>query len=481
MPRRRPLGVRACLLGAMVALALLSVSSTAILATRAVDDGIEQFAERDLGFAAGEAADTAAAVYLEAGSWSRSSVGALRAVARTRGAAVAIVDLAGRPVPGSPAAPPSGGARTPVVVGGARVGTVIATHLPDGAIDGVAERVDHELDRHVDRLLESAGALAAVLGLGFALVLSLWMARPLERLTRVARRMEAGNIEARATGSGGGRELAELARTMDRLAASLRRQEERRRATAADVTHELRRALVGVVGRIELLQDGHAYDTAVTLERMAGDARRMHRLVDDVDLLVEAQRPALMVDTRRVDLGAIAGAAAERAEDACRLRGIALRTAIEPVTVEGDPVRLGQVVDNLISNALRYTDEGGRVALSVVVHGAEAVIEVSDTGIGIAPAHLRSVFDRFWRAPGASDRAPSGSGVGLAVVSEIVMAHGGRVEVASREGRGSTFSVLLPLAAPQPLGAPADVPAAPELPAAAPRTVAARDAAAGTV
>src|ERR671928_1512781 len=162
-----------------------------------------------------------------------------------------------------------------------------------------------------------------------------------------------------------------------------------------------------------------------------------------------------MLERRPIDVGDVVRAAVERHEATCRALSIDLTAAIAPVRVEGDPARLAQVLDNLLSNAVRYTDEGGRVTVRVGRRGAHAAIEVADTGIGIAPEHMARVFDRFWRAGAASERAPDGSGVGLAVVSDIVRAHGGRVEAASRPGGGSTFTVLLARAAPRPPAAPA--------------------------
>src|SRR6185312_28460 len=135
-----------------------------------------------------------------------------------------------------------------------------------------------------------------------------------------------------------------------------------------------------------------------------------------------------------------------------RARSIALTHAVAPARVVGDPERLGQAVDNLLSNALRYTDPGGRVTVTLDARGSEATVTVADTGVGIAPEYLGRVFDRFWRAPGARARAAEGSGVGLALVSELVRAHGGTVEVSSPPGDGTSFQVRLPLA-----GEPANV------------------------
>ena len=329
-------------------------------------------------------------------------------------------------------------------------------HLAAGRLNlstADAARLDERMDAPVNHLMLVAGGLAALLGLVMALVLSLRMARPLERLTEVARRMEHGDLDARATGCGGGRETNELAHTLDRLAAGLQSHARLRRATAADITHELRGALVGIVARIEILQDGQAEDREAVLRQMAGDAGRLRRLVDDMDRLVDAQQPALMVERRLLDLAEVVGATTERHRDACLALGISLAVRTVPLPVECDRVRIGQVLDNLLSNAIRYTDRGGRIDVRLERRGDSAVVAVTDTGIGIAPGDISRVFDRFWRAPGAVERAPQGSGVGLAVVSDIVRAHGGRVHVASQPGQGTTFVVALslgdPVAAPR--------------------------------
>lgn len=326
-----------------------------------------------------------------------------------------------------------------------------------------ASRLHKRMDVPVNHLMLVAGGLAGLLGLVMALVLSLRMARPLERLTDVARRMEHGDLGARAEGCGGGREATELAHTLDRLATGLQNHAELRRATAADVTHELRGALVGLVGRIEILQDDDAEDRDAVLRAMAVDMARLRRLADDMDRLVDAQQPALMVERRPIDLAEVVRATAERHREACRTLSIALAVQTVSARVEGDRVRIGQVLDNLLANAIRYTDSGGRIDVRLECRGERAAVSVADTGIGIAPENISRVFDRFWRAPGAAARAPQGSGVGLAVVSDIVRAHGGRVHVASRPGLGTTFVVELalgdPAAAPRPV-VPAGVPMA---------------------
>jgi two-component system, OmpR family, sensor histidine kinase BaeS len=450
MRQWRLLGVRAHLLAAMMLLALASVAISAAIINRAVDSELRDFSKRDLRFSATNAAELAASAYLEAGGWSARPVNALRAIARGRGDAVVVLGADRRPVVGSPASALdwADGERAPVVVRGVRVGTVVATHPRDGGVASAAKRLDRHLQGRMDGLLLEAGIVAGALALLLALLIAVQVVRPLRRLTEAAERMGAGEIETRATGSGGGREMTRLAQTMDRLAAALRRQDELRRATAADVSHELRGALSGVFGRVEALRLGFVEDEQAALLQIESDAHRVRRLVDDVDRFAEAQRHGLLVRKRPTDLDTIVHACVAGYADRCRALSIALTRRVSPARVVGDPERLAQVLDNLLSNALRYTDPGGRVAVTLEARGAEAVIEVSDSGIGIAPEHVERIFDRFWRSPEARARAGEGSGIGLALLSELVRAHNGRVAVASEPGRGTTFSVFLPLGEP---------------------------------
>jgi signal transduction histidine kinase len=443
----RRLGVRGQLIGAMMVLAVASVLVSAVIINRAVDTELRDFARRDLRLSATNAADMAATAYLEAGGWSERPVMALRTIASGHGDEVVVLGEDGQPVVGSPpgASDWAAGERAAIFVAGRQVGTVVAAHPRDGGADSAAARLDHRLQARMSGLLAEAGLVAGALALLLALIIALHLARPLQRLTEVARRMSSGEIETRAAGSGGGRELTRLAQTMDRLAQALREQDETRRATVADVTHELRGALVGVFSRVEALRHGLVDDEQIALAQIQGDAHRVRRLVDDVDRFAEAQRPGLLVHKRAIDLDGIVHACVAGYADRFRACSISLTHRIAGARVVGDPERLAQVVDNLLSNALRYTDAGGEVAVTLETRGHEAVIAVCDSGIGIGPEHRERIFDRFWRSPEARARVTDGSGVGLALLSELVRAHDGRVAVDSEPGRGTTFSVFLPL------------------------------------
>jgi two-component system, OmpR family, sensor histidine kinase BaeS len=444
----RPLAMRMQLAAAMVALAALSVAVAGLLIHRGADREVADFGRRDLQQTANRIALTAAFGYAETGRWVPRRLEQIVAAETAEDHVVVLLDANGRSLAASAGTPAPDSRRALIMRGRERVGTVIVGHPGGGFLQVGRGRTERRLDAHLTSELDQRLLESAVVAGGCALLLGLLVAfrvtAPLERVTAVARRMAHGEIETRASGGGGNRETRELAATLDRLAAALRRQDELRRATGADVAHELNNALVGIVGRLEALQDGVMPDPDAAIERTLRDAQRLHQLVDDVRLLADAQRPSLLVRKQLVDLDEIAAERVAAYVDDFREQGIELRCELAPVVIEADPERLVQVIDNLLSNALRYTDPGGRVDVTLEVRRGDAVLHVADTGIGIAPELLGRVFDRFWRAPEARERTLGGSGVGLALVRDLVLAHNGRVEVASRPGKGSTFSVWLP-------------------------------------
>jgi two-component system sensor histidine kinase BaeS len=154
-----------------------------------------------------------------------------------------------------------------------------------------------------------------------------------------------------------------------------------------------------------------------------------------------------------VDLSAVAAGPAEALAQGFADKGIAFTTDLHSAVVAGDRKRLEQVVVNLLTNALRYTDAGGSVNLDVRRVGNDAVLEVADSGVGIPPEDLPHVFTRFWRGEKSRSRATGGAGIGLSIVQELVRAHGGQVSVESAVGKGTVFRVLLPSHGQPPTGA----------------------------
>jgi two-component system, OmpR family, sensor kinase len=289
-------------------------------------------------------------------------------------------------------------------------------------------------------------------------VLALWLVRlglrPLARIERTADAYAAGDLTARVADDDPRTEVGRLGRTLNAMLGRIeqsfeeRHEAERRlRRFVADASHELQTPLTSVRGYAELFRRGAAQrpeDLATTMRRIEAEAARMGVLVDDLLLLarLDQGRP---LDRERIDLAALA---AELAADA---RVVEPERPIDtecdtPVVVEGDDVRLRQVVGNLLSNARAHTPPEARVVVRVAERGGEAVLEVADSGPGLAAGHAERVFERFFRADPSRARASGGSGLGLSIVAAIAEAHGGRAEVESEPGAGALFRVVLPLA-----------------------------------
>ena len=233
----------------------------------------------------------------------------------------------------------------------------------------------------------------------------------------------------------------------------------------SNVSHELRTPITSISGYVELLADGSLGDLSPSqrdaVDRIERNTARLGLLVEDLLLLSRAEARQLDLVQDEVDLVGVAGEAVELLDELVRSRDLAVATTLPeaPVTVVGDPVALERVVTNLVSNAVKFTPDGGRVAVCVSAEGGAgagvppaAVLEVSDTGMGISEEDQAQLFTRFFRAAEATDSAIQGTGLGLSIVHAIVEQHGGEVAIASQPGAGTTVTVRLPLAAPEAPG-----------------------------
>ncbi|MFF9274208.1 ATP-binding protein [Streptomyces griseosporeus] len=244
-------------------------------------------------------------------------------------------------------------------------------------------------------------------------------------------------------------EIARLAAAFNRMADSLQAGEERQRRLTGDIAHELRTPLANLRGYLEALRDGVVEPTPELLESLHEEALLQQRIVDDLQDLALAEAGALTYHRRTTDVRELLRAA--RTAHRARAEAAGVEVVVEadgPVRVHADPDRLRQVVANLVGNALRATPPGGTVTLALRRDRERAVVEVRDTGTGIAAEDLPHVFDRFWRADPARGRATGGSGLGLAVARQIVLDHGGTIGVDSAVGAGTTVTVTLPAGGP---------------------------------
>ncbi|MEX2645900.1 MAG: ATP-binding protein [Gaiellaceae bacterium] len=430
------IGLRTRLAFALVAVATLAIGIATVLGDRGLKPRLTDTANSRLARAAVHFAEVSAVVYAESGSWERArptlrhlaALDDLHASVSVDGRVVVVTDPLN-----------DVRAQAPVRLGRRLLGTVTISPA-SGALFTPEEL---ELRRSLDRLHLISGGAAIAAALVIAFLLAETLTRPLRRLRQTAERMERGEVDIRVP-AGGTAELAALGHALNRLAETLEHEEEIRKANAADLAHELRTPVNALLSRLEAAQDGVLTGPA-NLEAMHGEALRLTRLLDDLARLADAERPGLLLDKRPVDLAAVARRVADSFAPRFDNGRVALRVEAEPVVVLGDEDRLEQIATNLVSNAWRYTDSG-EVRLRVARAGDDAVLEVSDSGAGIAPEDLRHIFTRFWRGDRSRSRATGGAGIGLAIVRELVRAHDGVIDVDSTPGHGSTFRVSLPAA-----------------------------------
>jgi signal transduction histidine kinase len=438
--RLRNISLRGRLALALAGVAVLAVALATGLTDSGLSSRLESSARARLDAAAAHTAQLARALYSERGaSWAPQTLTELTHAAAVAGYTMSLYDSGGHRLTG-PALP--GGtprSRAPVNALARTVGAVVLTPQ-EGQVLTAADR---QLRTHLNTLHLIAALVALTGGLLAAVLLSGQLARPLQALTAAARRIERGDLAARVKPAGAP-ETASLGRAFNRLAQTLSREEQIRRAAAADVAHELRTPLAGIVSRVEAAQDGLMADEPANLAAIHDEALRLSQLAADLGKLSEAEQPGLTLTKRDVDLASLARERLAIWSEQADQKGIGLHDELQPAHVQGDPRRLAQVLDNLLSNALRYTDAGGQVTVTVSGADSEARLAVSDTGIGIAGEELPNVFQRFWRGEPSRARRTGGAGIGLAIAQELVRAHDGRIDVRSRPREGSTFTVTLP-------------------------------------
>ncbi|GAA1620668.1 sensor histidine kinase [Actinoplanes couchii] len=270
------------------------------------------------------------------------------------------------------------------------------------------------------------------------------ISRPVRLLTGASLQLAAGHLDARVPIRGED-ELARLSGAFNAMAEALQRSEERQRRLVADVAHELRTPLSNLRGYLEGLADGVIEPTPELFASLHEETLLQRRILDDLQVLALAEAGELGYDPQPLDLSELTTTAATLHRAVAAEAGVEVIVDVPaPVEVCVDPDRMRQVLGNLMSNAIRYTDAGGRVELRVVRDGPDAVLTIRDTGVGMNADEVSRVFDRFWRADPARQRATGGSGLGMTIVRRIVVDQGGDITAASVPGLGTTFTVRLP-------------------------------------
>lgn len=366
-------------------------------------------------------------------------------------------------------------AGTPVLVDGRQVGALLAVSTTADVTTPAGDFVSA-----LNRSTWLAGLAAGVLALALGLLLFRQIVAPVRAVTTAAQQLAAGQLDRRVPVTSQD-EVGQLARAFNQMAEALARDRQLRQTMMADIAHELRTPLSIIQANLEAMLDGVLSTSPPEIASLHDETTLLSRLVADLRLLSLAEAGQLKLERAETDPGDLVKKVADRMATQAGENEITLVTDITPnlPLLEVDADRISQAIGNLVSNALRYTPAGGTVTVRAYVgvadhqpaserqttkderqttvggqrpalrptgvsNGSAIVINVSDTGPGIAPEDLPHVFDRFYRADKSRSRASGGSGIGLAIVKQLVEAHGGQVGVTSQVGRGTTFTITLP-------------------------------------
>jgi two-component system sensor histidine kinase BaeS len=269
--------------------------------------------------------------------------------------------------------------------------------------------------------------------------------RPLHALIGAAQRLRDGDDSARVQVSGGD-EIARLAGVFNDMSQRREELENLRRAMVSDIAHEMRTPVTNIRGWLEAAQDGVARPDPAFIASLLEEALLLQHVIEDLQDLAAADAGELRLHRQPIRLTDVVGQVAAANQARAAAAGVTLGAEVaEDVDLFADPIRLRQVVGNLVLNAIRHTSAGGTVSITAGRGDGGVVIDVADTGTGIAAVDLPYVFDRFWRADKSRNRQTGGSGLGLPIARKFAEAHGGRLSVASTIGHGSVFTVVLPI------------------------------------
>ena len=282
---------------------------------------------------------------------------------------------------------------------------------------------------------------------------SYWLAGrafiPVDRLTRTAQQIKAGDLHQRVPVPRSRDEIQRLAITLNEMIEHLEQTFTRQRRFVADASHELRTPVAAIRSMTDLAQLQHlsANEYNTVLQDINAESERLGRLISDLLALARADEGQTRLECSPVRLDLLVQAVVANAEPLALEHSVSIQVSTpQEVIVMGDEARLIQAVMNLLDNAIIYTNPDGQVTLSVEIKRQWAYLRVQDTGIGIAPEHVPHLFERFYRVDQARVRTEgNSSGLGLAIVDWVIHAHGGTISVESQEGKGSTFTVALPL------------------------------------
>jgi histidine kinase len=322
---------------------------------------------------------------------------------------------------------------------------------------GSVQDFDQDLFINFRAAVTEAISLAALAATVTAIIASLLISRqvvaPVQAMMAASRRIAEGHYEERVRVTGDiskqeQDELGQLALSFNRMANQLERTETIRRQLIGDVAHELRTPLTTIKGYMEGLMDSLLPASAETYTQIYREADRLERLVNDLQELSRVEAGAYELHRKTTTVKALVDATIKRIDSQFQEKGVHLAAQIQPdlPDIQVDEDRIGQVLLNLVGNALQHTPAGGKVLIKGSKQPGRVQIEITDTGIGVPAEHLPHLFTRFYRVDKSRSRQAGGSGIGLTIAKHLVEAHGGRIWAESPGiGKGTTFGFALPV------------------------------------
>jgi signal transduction histidine kinase len=303
------------------------------------------------------------------------------------------------------------------------------------------------LSASINRSLILGGSLAIAIALILIFLLSRRITSPIDVLSRATRRLGRGDLSQRVQVRGEG-EVAALAQAFNTMASDLENNEQLRRNLVADVAHELRTPISNIRGYLEAIRDGVMKPDAATILSLNEEALLLSRLINELQELSLAEAGELKLVYQAEDIGELVKHAVTPWKPQPETKKISLSLDLPDnlPLVNIDWQRVNQVLHNLLENAVAHTDKGGIITVAAAEQGSWVEISVSDTGEGIPAQDLPNIFERFYRVDRSRARATGGSGLGLTIAKRLVEAHGGKITVQSKLGKGSRFSFTLPIA-----------------------------------
>ena len=332
-----------------------------------------------------------------------------------------------------------------VAADGTVVGSVRMWAFESGAL---LTKTDSSFMANSYGAIAAAGVIAALIACIIGYFVSRKMTQPIQRITTTAEQLRNGDLTAR-TGVRGEDEIGRLGETFDDMATTIERDIKLEHRLTGDVAHELRTPLMAMQATVEAMQDGVLPADDEHLEVVAEEVRRLSRLIEAMLKLSRLENGNTELKIERTDLVRLVETLVSSQHQLFHEKGLHLRFVDETphgeLFADVDPDLIREAVVNLLSNAMRYTNAGGWVKVSLRQDRSDALVSVQDTGIGIAKEDIPQTFSRFWRSDVSRERESGGLGVGLSITKEIIDRHNGTILVESELGRGTTFTLRVPL------------------------------------